>query len=65
MYYAAIRRYKTNEYVTLEEIQPALDSLVPLIRERVIAYYVLDGGMEYLPPLASVRMKRSWKQPTG
>jgi excisionase family DNA binding protein len=44
MYYAAIRRYKTNEDVTLEEIRPALDSLVPLIRERVIAYYVLDGG---------------------
>ena len=44
MYYAAIRRYKTNGDVTFEGIQPALDSLVPLIRERVIAYYVLDAG---------------------
>src|SRR5215208_7143132 len=44
MYYAAIRRYKTNEDVTFEEIRPALDSFVPLIRERVIAYYVLDAG---------------------
>src|SRR5215210_1300828 len=44
MYYAAIRRYKTNGGVTLEDIRPALDSLVPLIRERVIAYYVLDAG---------------------
>ena len=44
MYYAAIRRYKTNEDVTFEEIRPALDSLLPLIRERVIAYYVLDAG---------------------
>jgi excisionase family DNA binding protein len=44
MYYAAIRRYKTNEDVTFEDIRPALDSLLPLIRERVIAYYVLDAG---------------------
>ena len=44
MYYAAIRRYKTNEDVTIEDIRPALDSLVPLIRERVIAYSVLDAG---------------------
>jgi len=44
MYYAAIRRYKTNEDVTFEDTRPALDSLVPLIRERVIAYYVLDAG---------------------
>ncbi len=44
MYYAAIRRYMANNDVTLEEIRPALDSLVPLIRERVIAYYVLDAG---------------------
>ena len=44
MYYAAIRRYKTNEDVTSEDIRLALDSLVPLIRERVIAYYVLDAG---------------------
>jgi hypothetical protein len=44
MYYAAIRRYKTSEDVTFEDIRPALDSLVPLIRERVIAYYVLDAG---------------------
>jgi len=43
MYYAAIRRYKTNEDVTFEDVRPALDSLVPLIRERVIAYYVLDA----------------------
>ena len=44
MYYAAIRRYRANEDVALEDIQPALDSLLPLIRERVIAYYVLDAG---------------------
>jgi excisionase family DNA binding protein len=44
MYYAAIRHYKTNEDVTFEEVRPALDSLVPLIRERVIAYYVLEAG---------------------
>jgi excisionase family DNA binding protein len=43
MYYAAIRRYKTNEDVSLEEVRSALDSFVPLIRERVIAYYVLDA----------------------
>jgi excisionase family DNA binding protein len=41
---AAIRRYRTSRDVTAEEIRPALDSLVPLIRERVIAYYVLDAG---------------------
>ena len=44
MYYAAIRRYKTNAGVTFEEIRPAVDSLLPLIRERVTAYYVLDAG---------------------
>jgi excisionase family DNA binding protein len=44
MYYAAIRRYKTNEDVTFEDIRPALDSLVPLISETVMAYYVLDAG---------------------
>ena len=41
---AAIRRYRTSRDVTVEEIRPALDSLVPLIRESVIAYYVLDAG---------------------
>jgi hypothetical protein len=44
MYYATIRRYKTNEDVTFEEIRPALNRLIPLIRERVMAYYVLDAG---------------------
>jgi excisionase family DNA binding protein len=44
MYHAVIRRYKTNEDVTFEEIRPALDSFVPFIRETVIAYYVLDAG---------------------
>ena len=44
MYYAAIRRYKTNEDVTFEEVRPALDSLIPLIRERVMSYYVLEAG---------------------
>ena len=43
MYYAAVRRYRTNEDVTFEDIRPALDSFVPLIRESVIAYYVLDA----------------------
>ena len=43
-YYAAIRRYRTSRDVTFEEIRPALNSLVPLIRESVIAYYVLDAG---------------------
>ena len=43
-YYAAIRRYRTNEDVTFEEVRPALDSVVPLIRETVIAYYVLEAG---------------------
>ncbi len=43
-YYGAIRRYRTNRDVTFEEVRPALDSLVPLIRETVIAYYVLDEG---------------------
>ena len=42
--YAAIRRYRTNEDVTFEELQTALDSLLPLIRESVIAYYVLEAG---------------------
>jgi excisionase family DNA binding protein len=41
---AEIRRYRTSRDVTVEEIRPALDSLVPLIRESVIAYYVLDAG---------------------
>ncbi len=44
MSYAAIRRYKTNDDVTFEMVRPALNSLVPLIRETVIAYYVLDAG---------------------
>ena len=43
-YYAAIRSYRTNEDLTFEALQPALDSLVPLIREKVVAYYVLDSG---------------------
>jgi helix-turn-helix protein len=43
-YYAAIRRYRTNRDVTFEDIRPALDSLLLLIRERVTAYYVLDAG---------------------
>ena len=43
-YYAAIRCYRTNGDVTVEEIRPALDSLLPLIREKVVAYYVLDAG---------------------
>ncbi len=43
-YYAAIRRYRTNEDLAFEALQPALDSLFPLIRERVIAYYVLEAG---------------------
>ena len=42
--YAAIRRYRTNEDVTFEELQTALDSLLPLIREIVITYYVLEAG---------------------
>lgn len=43
-YYAAIRRYKTNEDATFEDVQSALNTLIPLIRETVIAYYVLDAG---------------------
>ncbi len=43
-YYAAIRRYRTNEDLTYEGLPTALDSLLPLIRERVIAYYVLEAG---------------------
>jgi len=43
-YYAAIRRYRTNEDVTFEALQSALDSLLPLIQEKVNAYYVLDAG---------------------
>ena len=43
-YYAAIRSYRTNEDLTFEALQPALDSLLPLIREKVVAYYVLDAG---------------------
>ena len=42
--YAAIRRYQTNADVTFEELQTALDSLLPLIRESVITYYVLEAG---------------------
>ncbi len=41
---AAIRRYRTNEDVTLEAVQSALDSLLPLIQEKVNAYYVLNAG---------------------
>ncbi len=43
-YCAAIRRYRTNGDVTLEALQSALDSLLPLISEKVNAYYVLDAG---------------------
>jgi excisionase family DNA binding protein len=43
-YYAAIRRYRTNGDVTLDALQAALDSLLPLIQEKVNAYYVLDAG---------------------
>jgi excisionase family DNA binding protein len=43
-YCAAIRHYRTNGDVTLEALQSALDSLVPLIQEKVNAYYVLDAG---------------------
>ena len=43
-YYAAIRSYRTNEDTTFEGLQPALDSLLPLIREKVVAYYVLEAG---------------------
>ncbi len=43
-YYAAIRHYRTSEDVTFEVVQPALKTLLPLIRESVIAYYVLDAG---------------------
>jgi excisionase family DNA binding protein len=43
-YCAAIRRYRTNADVTLEALQSALDSLLPLIQEKVNAYYVLDAG---------------------
>jgi excisionase family DNA binding protein len=43
-YYAAFRRYRTNGDVTLEALQSALDSLLPLIQEKVNAYYVLDAG---------------------
>ncbi len=43
-YCAAIRRYRTNGDVTLEALQSALDSLLPLIQEKVNAYYVLDAG---------------------
>ena len=43
-YCAAIRRYRTNGDVTLDALQSALDSLLPLIQEKVNAYYVLDAG---------------------
>jgi excisionase family DNA binding protein len=43
-YCAAIRHYRTNADVTLEALQSALDSLLPLIQEKVDAYYVLDAG---------------------
>jgi excisionase family DNA binding protein len=43
-YCAAIRRYRTNGDVTLEALQSSLDSLLPLIQEKVNAYYVLDAG---------------------
>ncbi len=43
-YYAEIRCYRTSEDITFEGIRPALDKLVPLIRDSVGAYYVLDAG---------------------
>ena len=43
-YCAAIRRYRTNGDVTLDALQSALDSLLPLMQEKVNAYYVLDAG---------------------
>jgi hypothetical protein len=43
-YYVAIRHFRTNDDVTFEGLQPALNSMLPLIRERIIAYYVLEAG---------------------
>ena len=43
-YCAAIQRYRTNGDVTLEALQSALDSLLPLIQEKINAYYVLEAG---------------------
>ena len=44
MYYAEIRCYRTSEDITFDEVRPALDKLVPIIRENLIGYYVLDAG---------------------
>ena len=42
--YAAIRRYQVDPQLAPEVIRPILERFVPLIRDTVIAYYVLDAG---------------------
>jgi hypothetical protein len=42
--YATIRRYRTNPDSTSESVRQILEGFVPLIRETVAAYYVVDAG---------------------
>ena len=42
--YATIRRYRTNSDAASESVRRVLEGFVPLIRESVAAYYVLDAG---------------------
>jgi len=42
--YAAIRRYQIDPHLVPEVISSILERFVPLIRDTVISYYVLDAG---------------------
>lgn len=42
--YAAIRRYQIDPQLVPEVISSILERFVPLIRDTVISYYVLDAG---------------------
>ena len=42
--YATIRRYRTNSDAASESVRHILEGFVPLIRDSVEAYYLIDAG---------------------
>ena len=42
--YAAVQRYRTELHTESQEVRQVIEELVPYIRDKVIAYYVLEGG---------------------
>ena len=42
--YVSIRRYRTKGQSSSEMVRTILEGFVPLIRETVAAYYVVDAG---------------------